>query len=118
MTKRTDLLKLHAIADMALQTELAKLAAIASEEKEPRQALETLSTEQARLFEQSRDTLGLTRPNAMENWIGWAQKERQKISETLLEIQTRKEHQIARSRRAFGKRTALEKIMNKSDPRR
>lgn len=111
--KIEQLKQLAKISEVALSSELAKLAKINQQELIPKQKLQELSQKKDRVLAQSDDQLlaaDITF-SATAKWQAWEANKRQEILRELAQHAQRREQQLEQTRRAFGKKDALQKLL-------
>lgn len=111
--KRAQLNRLKDVAELALNSELARLAEIKREEDAPRTRLKQL--EQARVERAAAlgDAEGFDMASLMgadRAWEKWAEKEKRQAMMELAQVAERREAQLEHTRKAFGKKDALGRL--------
>ncbi|AJE44817.1 hypothetical protein [Celeribacter indicus] len=110
---RGKLVRLREIAELALNAELAALSAIRAEEERPHARLREIEEAiRARVLLAASSTAfdPARLSGAEEAWSRWADRERRAAFRDLARIAERKEAQLARTRRAFGRKEALGRL--------
>lgn len=105
--------RLKALAEMALNAELAKLSAIQTEKSGAEaqlKALETARVERGRQVARGNGFDEAASFGADQKWRDWAENKRVIVLADLAKISARQEEQLIKTRRAFGKKEALNRI--------
>ena len=118
MTDAKDLIQLAKLAQMSFENEQSKLASICADEDGPKSRLQELELKIANLQNNVPSQAGFdiaTRFGAHEKWLAWAQSQIKQERSVLAQIAQRKEIQKIKTKRAFGRRNALENLVNQAN---
>ncbi len=111
-----DLKKLRSlkeIAELSLTAELAKLAAIKREEEGPKARLREIDMARAQRVQHVGASDGFDMASLMgadTAWHRWVEKEKRQALRDLAQIAERRETQLGQTRKAFGKKDALDRL--------
>jgi|GEM_PF-3291588 len=101
------------IAELSLTAELAKLAAIKREEEGPKAKLREIEAARAQRVHHVGTSEGFDMASLMgadSAWYRWAEKEKRQALRDLAQIAERRETQLGKTRKAFGKMDALDRL--------
>ncbi|EKE74666.1 hypothetical protein B30_03040 [Celeribacter baekdonensis B30] len=101
------------IAELSLTAELAKLAAIKREEEGPKAKLREIAAARAQRVHHVGTSEGFDMASLMgadSAWYRWAEKEKRQALRDLAQIAERRETQLGKTRTAFGKKDALDRL--------
>ncbi|SFJ61409.1 hypothetical protein [Celeribacter neptunius] len=114
MTKRfAQLKRLQEVAELALNSELAKLADIKREEEGPRARLRQIEEARAERAAALSAADGFDMASLMgvdRAWDKWADQEKRQALRDLARVAERREAQLELTRKAFGKKDALSRL--------
>lgn len=106
---------LQALAEMKLNTERARLKAIAREESEPKAVLDAIAQEKKRHGRAAElDVSQFTLLGLDHKWQGWAERETRAAMLELARIAKKREDQLRVTNQAFGRTEALKSILAKT----
>lgn len=116
--KRDQLNRLKEVSELALNAELARLADIKREEEPFRARMQEIDQARAARAAAIEASDGFDAASLMgvdRAWDKWAKQERRKAMMALAKLAERRETQMERTRRAFGKKDALDQLAER-DP--
>lgn len=106
--------QLQALADLKLNTELARLKAIAQEKDVPNAILDKISKEKIRSIEMSKSDFTQSMVSGMDaNWHIWVEQKTRSAMSDLARIAQRQEAQMIVAKQAFGRTEALKSLAKK-----
>ncbi|WP_321367250.1 hypothetical protein [uncultured Celeribacter sp.] len=111
--KLENLSQLANVAELSLNAELAKLAEIKREEEPLRLKLSQLEASRQQRADQIGEASAFDMASLMGAdiaWDQWAEKQQRQVMLQLAKVAERREAQMERTRKAFGKKDALGKL--------
>ncbi|WP_226551532.1 hypothetical protein [Celeribacter naphthalenivorans] len=113
-----NLKRLQEVAELSLNAELAKLSEIKREEQPLRLRLAELEASRKQRAECVGGAIDFDMASLMGvdgAWDRWAAKQQRKLMQELAKVAERREMQLERTRKAFGKKDALGKLAERID---
>ena len=110
--------RLKEVAELSLNAELAKLSEIKREEQPLRVRLSELEASRKQRAESTGGATDFDMASLMGvdgAWDRWAAKQQRQIMQELAKVAERREVQLERTRKAFGKKDALGKLAERID---